>query len=97
MSLNLQENWQQFYKNWLSRFWIITVLVFLPLDGSRIDEQHKNEYNSRSAGSILMKLMFIYMFSRLGFLNMQFEFMFLPPILLAQFGRDAENIFFLLV
>jgi len=44
-----------------------------------------------------MKLMFIYMFSRLGFLNMQFEFMFLPPILLAQFGRDAENIFFLLV
>jgi len=34
----------------------------------------KNEYNSRSAGRIVMKLVSITMFSRLGFLNMHFKF-----------------------
>ena len=34
----------------------------------------KNEYNSRSAGRIVMKLVSIPMFSRLGFLNMHFKF-----------------------
>ena len=39
-----------------------------------IDEQHKNEYNSRSAGPTLKKLVSIPMFSRFGFVNMQFKF-----------------------
>jgi len=43
----------------MSGFWFITAFVFLPLDGIRIDEQHKNEYNSSSAGPILMKLVTI--------------------------------------
>jgi len=34
----------------------------------------KNVYNSRSASPILMKLVFIPMFSALGFLSMQFNF-----------------------
>jgi len=52
---NFWENWHQFCENWLSGFW----LILLPLDGIRIDEQYKNEYNSRSAGPILMKLVSI--------------------------------------
>ena len=64
----------QFCKNWLSGFWFITTSVFLPLDDIRIDEQHKNDYNSRSASPILMKSVSIPMLSRLGFLNTQFKF-----------------------
>jgi len=55
-------------------FLIITAFVFLPLHGIHTGEQHKNDYNSRSACPILMKLVSIPMFSRMGFLNMQFEF-----------------------
>ena len=71
---------------------IITAFVFLPLDSIRTDEQHKNDYNSRSASPIPMKLVSIPMFSRMGFLNMQFKFTsiqyflwylrFCPPTLL---------------
>ena len=74
-------------------------LSLLPLDAIRIDEQHKNEYNSRSASLILIKLVSIRMFSMLGFLNMQFKFTknqyfhFYPHAFLAQFGIDAEVFF----
>jgi len=44
--------------------------MYLPLDGICIDEQNKNDYNSRSASLILMKLVSIPMFSGMGFLNM---------------------------
>ena len=44
------------------------------LDGIGTDEQHKNDYNSRSASAILMKLVSIPMFSRMSFLNMQLKF-----------------------
>jgi len=60
-------------QNWSGRVWFITAFVFLPLDGIRADEQHKNDYNSRSASPILMKLVSIPMFSRMGFLNMQLK------------------------
>jgi len=49
-------------------------MYFYALDSIRIDEQHKNEYNFGSASPILMKLVSIRMFSRMGFLNMQFKF-----------------------
>ena len=58
----------------MSSFWFIAAFVFLPLDGICTDEQHKNDYNSRSASLILMKLVSIPMFSGMGFLNMQFKF-----------------------
>jgi len=48
--------------------------MYLPLDGFRIDEQIKNDYNSRSASPILMNLVSIPMFSTMGFLNIQFKF-----------------------
>jgi len=57
-------------QNLSSGFWFITAFVFSPPDGIRTDEQHKNDYNSRSASPNLMKLMSIPMFSRMGFLNM---------------------------
>jgi len=44
--------------------------MYLPLDDVRIDEQNKNDYNSRSASPILMKLVSIPMFSGMGFQNM---------------------------
>ena len=83
----------------------MTVFVFLPLDGIHIDEQQKNEYNSGSAGPIVMKLVSIPMFSRLDFLNMQLKFSynqyfswclhFYPSALLAKFAMDAKKKFFL--
>jgi len=73
-SYKFYENWHQFCKNWSSGFWFITAFTFLSLDGIHIDEQHKNDYNSRSTSPILIKLVSIPMFSRMGFLNMQFKF-----------------------
>ena len=70
---NFQANWHQFCKNWLSSFWFITAFVFLPQDSISTDEQHKNEYNSKSASPILMELVSIPMFSKMGFLNVQFK------------------------
>jgi len=58
----------------IKQFLVYHCFYILPLDGIRIDEQHKNKYNSTSASPILMKLMSILTFSRLGFLNMQFKF-----------------------
>jgi len=54
----------------------VNLVIFAknPLGGIRTDKQHKNEYNSRSASPILMKLVSIPMFSRMGFVNMQFKF-----------------------
>jgi len=71
---SFEEYWQQFCKNWSSGFWFITAFVFLPLDGICSNEQHKNDYKSRSASPILMKLVSKPMFSGMGFLNMQFKF-----------------------